>query len=70
MRDTSTPGAIHRCAAQIAPPNHSRATPCNQKMFEEPKDEEAEIEMTGSQAKHEVLGTKSSKMAEIEADDQ
>jgi len=39
-------------------------------MFKEPKDEEAETETTGSQAKHEVLGTKSSKMAETEADDQ
>jgi len=39
-------------------------------MFKEPKDEEAETETTGSQAKHEVPGTKSSKMAETEADDQ
>ena len=34
------------------------------------KDEEAEIEMTGSQIKQEAPGTNTFKMAEIEADDQ
>ena len=33
------------------------------------KDEEAEIEMTGSQINKEDLGTKTFNMAEIEADD-
>lgn len=39
-------------------------------MFEQLKDDESEIEMTGGQVKHEALGTNSFKMAEIEADDQ
>ena len=34
------------------------------------EDEEAEIEMTGSQIRQESLGTSTFKMAEIEADDQ
>ena len=34
------------------------------------KDEEAEIEMTGSLIKQEAPGTNTLKMAEIEADDQ
>ena len=34
------------------------------------KDEEAEIEITGSQIKQEALRTNTYKMAEIEADDQ
>ena len=34
------------------------------------KDEEVEIEMTGSQVKHEAPGTNTFKMAEMEANDQ
>ena len=61
---------IHRCcAAYIAFLTHSRVT-VTKRCSVTLKDEEAEIEMTGSQIKQEAPETNTFKMAEIGADDQ